>query len=276
MNPTLNESLLLYCKAFRSLNRNRSLGTYAPHKVVLLLALLDLFEEDVYTRNCIAPSQKLQDCFERIWKSCIISRHHCNMAYPFYHLRQDGFWQLVPDNQADNSSPTLGQLRDKGIHAQLNTDLFMICQTSDGRLKLRNVLNKILEEDGQKTYLPVCPFCSRDSIGDVLAENSLALAFYDRFPVSQGHTLIIPKRHVASFFDLEPEEHNQIRELGKQCRDIVQQQFHPDGFNIGVNVGKSAGQSVFHCHIHLIPRYLGDVANPRGGVRGVIPAKQNY
>jgi diadenosine tetraphosphate (Ap4A) HIT family hydrolase len=143
-------------------------------------------------------------------------------------------------------------------------------------LKLRNVLNKILEEDGQKTYLPVCPFCSRDSIGDVLAENSLALAFYDRFPVSPGHTLIIPKRHVASFFDLETEEYNQIRELGMQCRELVQQQFHPDGFNIGVNVGKSAGQSVFHCHIHLIPRYLGDVANPRGGVRGVIPAKQNY
>ncbi|MCR5380382.1 MAG: HIT family protein [Lentisphaeria bacterium] len=152
----------------------------------------------------------------------------------------------------------------------------MVCQTSDGRLKLRDVLNQILEEDGQKAYLPACPFCSRDSIGDVLVENSLALAFYDRFPVSPGHTLIIPKRHVASFFDLETEEHNQIRELGMQCRNIVQQQFHPDGFNIGVNVGKSAGQSVFHCHIHLIPRYLGDVANPRGGVRGVIPAKQNY
>jgi diadenosine tetraphosphate (Ap4A) HIT family hydrolase len=78
------------------------------------------------------------------------------------------------------------------------------------------------------------------------------------------------------YFEFEPEEYNQVSELGLQCRDIVQQQFHPDGFNIGVNVGKSAGQSVFHCHIHLIPRYLGDVANPRGGVRGVIPDKQNY
>ncbi|MBR6059127.1 MAG: hypothetical protein IKP58_13250, partial [Victivallales bacterium] len=191
MNPALNESLLFYYRAFQSLNRNRSLGTHAPHKVVLLLAVLDLFEEGVYTRNCIVPTQKLQDRFERIWKSCIVSKHHCNMAYPFYHLRQDGFWQLVPDDQPSNSSPTLGQLRSKGIHAQLNTDLFMLCQTSDGRLKLRNALNQILEEDGQKAYLPACPFCSRDSIGGVLAENSLTLAFYDRFPVSPGHTLII-------------------------------------------------------------------------------------
>ena len=275
MNPCMHESLIHYCGVFQSLNRNRSLGTRAPHKVVLLLAMIDLFEEGVYTRNSIAPTQELQQHFEGIWKSCIVSRHHCNMAYPFYHLRQDGFWQLVPDDSSANSSPTLGQLRHEGIHAQLNTDLFMLCQTSDGRQQLRNVLNHILEEDGQKAYRSSCPFCCLENI-DIIAEKHLALAFYDHFPVSPGHTLIIPKRHVASFFDLEPEEHAQIRELEMQCRDIVQQQFHPDGFNIGVNVGKSAGQSVFHCHIHLIPRYLGDVANPRGGVRGVIPAKQNY
>ncbi|MCR5381803.1 MAG: hypothetical protein K6G44_12540, partial [Lentisphaeria bacterium] len=137
MNSSLHESLLHYCGVFQSLNRNRSLGTCAPHKVVLLLAMLELFEEGVYTHNCIAPTQELQQHFEGIWKSCIVSGHHCNMAYPFYHLRQDGFWQLVPDYQLANSSPTLGQLRDEGVHAQLKTDLFMLCQTSDGRQQLR-------------------------------------------------------------------------------------------------------------------------------------------
>ncbi len=87
MIPSLHESLLHYCGVFQSLNRNRSLGTRAPHKVVLLLAMIDLFEEGVYTSNSIAPTQELQQHFERIWKSCIVSGHHCNMAYPFYHLQ---------------------------------------------------------------------------------------------------------------------------------------------------------------------------------------------
>ncbi len=275
MNRSLHDSLLRYSDAFQSLKRNHSLGTHAPHKVVLLLAILELFEDEAIESNCIVPTKELQDHFERIWQECIVSKHHCNMAYPFFHLRQDGFWQLVPDYQSANSSPTLGQLRNEGIYAILKPELFTLCQTSEGRLQLRNILSHILEEDGQNAYRAPCPFCHLE-VRDILIENRLALAFYDRFPVSPGHTLIIPKRHVASFFDLEIEEHKQIRELGRECRDILQRQFHPDGFNIGINIGKSAGQTVFHCHIHLIPRYLGDVANPRGGVRGVIPTRQNY
>ena len=276
MNPPLHESLLRYGNAFQSIKRNRSLGIHAPHKIVLLLAILELFEDEAFKSNCIAPTQELQNHFERIWQLCVVSSHHCNMAYPFFHLRQDGFWQLVPDYKPANSAPTLGQLRTEYVHAQLSPELFTLCQIEEGRLQLRKVLSHMLEEDGQNAYQPPCPFCRRDSIGEILAENRLSIAFYDRFPVSQGHTLIVPKRHVSSFFDLEMEEHMQIRALSIQCHDILQQRFHPNGFNIGVNVGKSAGQTVFHCHIHLIPRYLGDVANPRGGVRGVIPAKQNY
>lgn len=120
-----------------------------------------------------------------------------------------------------------------------------------------------------------CPFCN---IGNerIIVSNSLAVAFYDGFPVSEGHSLIVPKRHVSSFFDLTDEEKSAMLDLLEKMKVIVDERFHPDGYNIGVNVGESAGQSIFHVHMHLIPRYNGDVPNPRGGVRGVIPGKQNY
>jgi len=109
-----------------------------------------------------------------------------------------------------------------------------------------------------------------------IAENDLAVAFYDRFPVSPGHSLIIPRRHVASYFSLDQDELRCIHELAFSCRRILLENHHPDGFNVGVNAGLAAGQTIFHCHLHLIPRYDGDVAEPRGGVRGVIPEKQVY
>ena len=121
-----------------------------------------------------------------------------------------------------------------------------------------------------------CPFCEIPADREIIAENKTALAFYDGFTVTPGHTLIIPKRHVAGYFDLNQDELCNINELQFTCRNILQVQYKPQGFNLGVNVGEAAGQTIFHCHIHLIPRYTGDVANPRGGVRGVIPGRQNY
>lgn len=121
-----------------------------------------------------------------------------------------------------------------------------------------------------------CIFCNLDQNREILAENDLAIAFYDAFPVNPGHTLIIPKRHVANYFELTEEECVAIQALLKIVKDTVEEKFHPDGYNIGVNVNEAAGQSVFHVHIHLIPRYIGEVENPKGGVRGVIPAKQKY
>lgn len=121
-----------------------------------------------------------------------------------------------------------------------------------------------------------CIFCNLDQNREILAENDLAIAFYDAFPVNPGHTLIIPKRHVANYFELTEEECVAIQALLKIVKDTVEEKFHPDGYNIGVNVNEAAGQSIFHVHIHLIPRYIGDVENPKGGVRGVIPAKQKY
>ena len=121
-----------------------------------------------------------------------------------------------------------------------------------------------------------CPFCRVESEREIIASSSLSLAFFDGFPVSPGHVLIIPRRHVASFFELTKEEQLDMLTLADEVKRIVDARFHPDGYNIGVNVGEAAGQSIFHVHLHLIPRYTGDVPNPRGGVRGVIPAKQNY
>ena len=121
-----------------------------------------------------------------------------------------------------------------------------------------------------------CPFCKAESERDIIASSSLSVAFFDGFPVSPGHALIIPKRHVSSFFDLSKDEQQDLLNLTDRVKQIVEERYHPDGYNIGINVGEAAGQSIFHVHMHLIPRYQGDVPNPRGGVRGVIPDKQNY
>ena len=121
-----------------------------------------------------------------------------------------------------------------------------------------------------------CIFCGKISEKKFLFENNFWVALEDGFPVSKGHTLLIPKRHVASFFGLREEEFSSLKEMLDRVKERLDATYKPDGYNIGVNVGEAAGQSVFHVHVHVIPRYVGDVANPRGGVRGVIPSKQNY
>lgn len=121
-----------------------------------------------------------------------------------------------------------------------------------------------------------CPFCNPNSERKVIIENETEFAIYDKFPVNEGHTLIIPKRHVSNYFDLTIDEQNSCFQFVNKVKEIISEKFKPDGFNIGINVGEKAGQTVSHVHIHLIPRYNGDVKNPRGGVRGVIPSKQSY
>ena len=109
-----------------------------------------------------------------------------------------------------------------------------------------------------------------------MAQTKLSFAFPDSFPVSKGHALVIPRRHVASIWEMTKEEYGDAFDLVRQVKDILQEKFEPQGFNIGVNCGVVAGQSVFHAHIHVIPRYAGDVPNPRGGVRNIIPGRGNY
>ena len=120
-----------------------------------------------------------------------------------------------------------------------------------------------------------CPFCTLPP-ARLLATRATAIAIRDAFPVSPGHTLIIPKRHVASFFDITDAERADLLALLSFVRDDLDREFHPAGYNIGINDGAAAGQTVPHLHIHLIPRYAGDQPDPRGGVRWVIPDKSAY
>lgn len=121
-----------------------------------------------------------------------------------------------------------------------------------------------------------CLFCEESLRQKLVLENDEAFVIFDEFPVNPGHCLIIPKRHVSSYFDLNSEEVLAMHQLLLKAKKLVTEQFNPDGFNIGVNVGEAGGQSVFHVHMHLIPRYKGDIENPRGGIRGVIPGKRSY
>ncbi len=107
-------------------------------------------------------------------------------------------------------------------------------------------------------------------------ENNTAFAIHDGFPVSPGHTLVIPKRHVSSFFDITEQEQTDLMNLLRQAQAKLTEEFKPDGFNIGINDGPAAGQTVPHLHVHLIPRYRGDLDDPRGGVRWVIPEMAEY
>ena len=121
-----------------------------------------------------------------------------------------------------------------------------------------------------------CLFCNSKESG-LAAENALAYASYDTYPVSNFHCLIIPKRHVKDYFELSNDEVIACNELIKKIKEeILLKDPLVKGFNIGTNIGKVAGQSVLHCHIHLIPRREGDVENPQGGVRSVIQSKQHY
>ena len=120
-----------------------------------------------------------------------------------------------------------------------------------------------------------CPFCTLPKQRILLASD-LGLIVRDAFPISPGHTLIIPKRHVGSFFDLSSEEREELMSLLAAAKANVEAEFKPDGYNIGINDGPVAGQTVPHLHVHLIPRYKGDMPDPRGGVRWIIPDKADY
>ena len=119
-----------------------------------------------------------------------------------------------------------------------------------------------------------CIFCVLDR--KVVAENEHAIAFLDSFPVSPGHSLVVPRRHVPTIMDLGTEEYQACFLLVRQIQERLQVELKPDGFNVGVNCGEVAGQTVLHAHIHVIPRFKGDTAHPRGGVRNVIPHKADY
>ncbi len=122
----------------------------------------------------------------------------------------------------------------------------------------------------------ISPFLVGKETRELIVETATVFSFYDKFPVSKGHSLIVPKRLVSNYFDLTLKEQTACWIVANKVKDILQEKFNPDGFNIGVNINSDAGQTIWHSHIHIIPRYKGDVENPRGGIRGVIPNKKEY
>jgi diadenosine tetraphosphate (Ap4A) HIT family hydrolase len=122
---------------------------------------------------------------------------------------------------------------------------------------------------------PACPFC--DPASDrCFHQDPLVFGLWDGFPVSPGHALLVPRRHVAGWFDATAEERRALTAAIEVARDAILARHSPDGFNVGMNLGGAAGQTVPHLHVHVIPRYAGDVPDPRGGVRWVVPARADY
>ncbi|MFC6182352.1 HIT family protein [Lactiplantibacillus daowaiensis] len=120
--------------------------------------------------------------------------------------------------------------------------------------------------------MTTCLFCQRQPY---VLENDLAAAFFDIHPVSRGHLLIIPKQHYPTYFDVPAPDLAAMQALLMQAKAYLDQRYHPAGYNLGINVGATAGQTVMHCHVHLIPRYPGDVPDPTGGIRKMLPADQS-
>lgn len=120
-----------------------------------------------------------------------------------------------------------------------------------------------------------CPFCQVEP-ERIRIETEVGLAIRDLFPVSEGHVLVIPRRHVRSIYDLPEDEQAAMWELTRAARDLLVEELRPDGFTIGLNEGMAAGQSVHHTNIHVIPRYLGDVPDPTGGIRAIFPHRARY
>jgi diadenosine tetraphosphate (Ap4A) HIT family hydrolase len=120
-----------------------------------------------------------------------------------------------------------------------------------------------------------CPFCELPE-ARIIDQNHSGLVIRDGFPISPGHTLILPKRHVGSFFEISSTEQADLLNLLDAAKTQIQSELNPDGFNIGINDGPAAGQTIPHLHIHLIPRFKGDREDPRGGVRWIMPDKADY
>lgn len=126
-----------------------------------------------------------------------------------------------------------------------------------------------------KQHQTACPFCTLEE-QLIVAQNETSLAFRDAFPVANGHTLVIPRQHVTSIFDLSADDQARLWKLAAEVRSLLLEEFAPVAFNIGINDGEAAGQTVAHAHIHVIPRFRGDVPDPRGGIRWILPERSAY
>lgn len=123
-----------------------------------------------------------------------------------------------------------------------------------------------------------CLFCDKEDSKKhkIILENELFYSRWDNFPVSEGHAEIVPKKHIESLFELTREELIEMYDIIIKTKNIIEEKYHPHGYNIGLNEGEAAGRTVHHLHVHIIPRYFGDVENPKGGIRNIILGKGDY
>lgn len=156
------------------------------------------------------------------------------------------------------------------VQALVAQQLLVPRRAQKRRAQVKRDVRQHRTRSAMATEATACELCSRH---EVLLENALAYVRYDNNSLSRGHVLVIPKRHVANFFDMTAEEQSAVLALMSEIQESIQKQHSPDGYNIGVNVGKAGGQSRMHVHMHLIPRYAGDVPDPRGGIRCVLSGR---
>ncbi len=273
-NIMATHNLDYYISAFSNLNTTKVKGFLSPNKAVMLLAVIELIDEEKITSKNIELTSALKDRFNQIWGRFLVKFEvfSSDIEGTFYGLQHEPFWKVAENHE-------------NFAQAEIDDDLFNLLSTKDSvKHALKGLLmstylypllydpQEIMMQSGSQD----CPFCHMDENIKVILELEAATAIYDANPVSPGHALIVPKRHVASYFDLTDLELAAMHRLLKYVKVELDAKYHPDGYNIGVNVNEEAGQSVFHCHMHVIPRYKGDMANPKGGVRGVIPEKQKY
>ncbi len=240
---------------------------------------LDL--EQVRELNKICD-QKIQEYMERrgarVWSHRSVSSGYVPGTLRYEVLKRAQFHCELCGVSADERALEVDHIRPRkhgGIDAIEN--LQALCYSCNATKRDRDDTDFRVVRESYTKRDASCIFCNLSKDREILGENSLAVAFTDAFPVSPLHALVIPRRHVRDFFEMSQPETNACTQLLAQVRAIIQSRDAAvAGFNIGANVDEAGGQSVFHCHIHLIPRRQGDVPNPRGGVRHIIPGKGNY
>lgn len=261
----------------RVLRKNEVVGK--NKQVYELLSFKDLTEQDIIELIALCES-KINDYIEKrgvkIWEHRRRNRKAVKGSVRYQVLkRADGRCELCGISKEEKALE-VDHIKPKNLGGEDSIDNYQaLCYTCNS--------NKRDTDDTDFRNLDVkydnreenCIFCSLER--KVIIENELAIAFFDKFPVTNNHILIIPKRHCKDYFELSQPEFNAMHRLVHELKNqLMKQDSTITGFNIGFNSGKDAGQTIFHCHMHLIPRRKGDVQNPKGGVRGVIPNKQNY
>ncbi|SEH04719.1 HIT family protein [Candidatus Venteria ishoeyi] len=259
----------------------------ARHKPLLILyAIAQYLRHEQKEFTFLEIDRELKQLLTRFSEDKYFNTHH-----PFWRLQHDSIWVIENSDRIRTSgggNAYVSDLKKYNPKSGFTPDIYQAFAV-DKNLPF-NVINYFLktgfsqsQQDELIKYLHIpnspqkscCPFCSLPS-SRILFENALVLGLRDAFPVSPGHTLIIPRRHIASFFETTPDEQKALQDVLHATQQDLQQALKPDGFNIGINDGVAAGQTVMHLHIHLIPRYTDDCTDPRGGVRWIFPDKAVY